>query len=190
MNAAEILVAVQEAGATLRVEGDSLVASHASRIAPAIKAAIRENKLHLIAALVDSGCRVEIVELPQAPRYRKAFAFLQLKPPALVDVARWQRCVADGKRFLAKWGEQAESLGWSSADLFGLAPAPAKPHPSYRRLSRYDASGLCWLLQGRQVIALTEATATIRNPATGSLTTYRRFNKPSYGPLGDSLEDF
>jgi hypothetical protein len=28
-----------------------------------------------------------------------------------------------------------------------------------------------------------------KNPATGSVTTYRRFNKPSYGPLGDSLED-
>ena len=41
MNAAEILVAVQEAGATLRVDGDSLVASNASRIAPVLKAAIR-----------------------------------------------------------------------------------------------------------------------------------------------------
>jgi hypothetical protein len=33
---------------------------------------------------------------------------------------------------------------------------------------------LLWVLQGRDVIALTEATATIRNPATGSLTAYRR----------------
>lgn len=33
------------------------------------------------------------------------------------------------------------------------------------------------------MIALTEATATIRNPATGSLTMYQRFNKPSYRPL-------
>jgi hypothetical protein len=39
------------------------------------------------------------------------------------------------------------------------------------------------LLEGREVIALTEATATIRNPATGSLTMYQRFNKPSYRPL-------
>jgi hypothetical protein len=25
---------------------------------------------------------------------------------------------------------------------------------------------------------------------TGSITTYRRHNKPAYGPLGDSLDDF
>jgi len=77
-----------------------------------------------------------------------------------------------------------------SADLFGLHAPPEQPHPSYSRLSRYDATGLCWLSQGKEVIALTADTATIRNPATGSLTTYRRFNKPALGPLGDSLEDF
>jgi hypothetical protein len=66
MHAAEILVAVQRAGATLRVEGDSLVASNASQIAPEVKAAIRANKAQLIAALVGSGCKVGVVELPQA----------------------------------------------------------------------------------------------------------------------------
>lgn len=98
------------------------------------------------------------------------------------------QCVEDGKRFLAKWGEQAEALGWTSADLFGLHTAPAKPHPSYRRLSRYDCTGLCWLLEGRPVVALTEATAVIGN-ASSSVTVYRRFNRPKYGPLGDSLDE-
>jgi hypothetical protein len=60
MNAAEVLVAVQKAGASLRVEGDSLVASNASRIAPAIKAAIREHKPEIIAALSRPACKVEI----------------------------------------------------------------------------------------------------------------------------------
>jgi hypothetical protein len=55
MNAADIISAVRQAGAALRIEGDSLVASNASRIAPDLKAAIRENKPHLIAALVGSG---------------------------------------------------------------------------------------------------------------------------------------
>jgi hypothetical protein len=50
-------------------------------------------------------------------------------------------------------------------------------------LSRYDETGLCWLLQGKEVIALTADTATIRNPVTGTITTYRRFNKPALGPL-------
>jgi hypothetical protein len=49
------------------------------------------------------------------------------------------------------------------------------------RLSRYDVTGLCWLLEGRPVVALTADTAAIGNP-TGNITTYRRFNKPSYGP--------
>jgi hypothetical protein len=72
--------------------------------------------------------------------------------------------------------------------LFGLAPVPDNPHPSYRRLSRYDATGLVWLLEGRPVVALTADTAAIENP-TGNITTYRKHNKPALGPLGDSLED-
>jgi hypothetical protein len=137
-----------------------------------------------------TGCKVEIVELPAAGRYRKVFAFLQLKPPALVPVERWKQCVKDGSRFLAKWGEQAEALGWTPADLFGLHTPPERPHPSYNRLSRYDCTGLCWLLQGRPIVALTADTAAIENPATGAITTYRRFNKPALGPLGDSVDDF
>ena len=200
MDVAEIISAVQQVGATLRVEGEYIVAHNANRIAPAIKAAIRERKPELIAALVaepslvyratsaepgGTVCKVEIVELPQAERYRKVFAFLQLKPPALVDVARWRQCVEDGKHFLAKWGEQAESLGWTSADLFGLHTPPERPHPSYQRLSRYDCAGLCWLLEGREVVALTADTAAIENP-TGNITVYRKHNKPALGPVGDS----
>jgi hypothetical protein len=132
---------------------------------------------------VAGGATVTIIELPQAQRYRKTFAALQMKPPALVPVERWRQCVEDGKRFLAKWGAQAESLGWSSADLFGLHTPPERPHPSYSRLSRYDATGLCWLLQGRCVTVLTEATAAIMNP-TGNITTYRKHNKPCLGPCG------
>jgi hypothetical protein len=73
--------------------------------------------------------------------------------------------------------------------LFGLHTPPANPHPSYRRLSRYDETGLIWLLKGREVIALTAATAAIRWPS-GSVTVYRKRNKPALGPPGDSLDDF
>ena len=58
--------------------------------------------------------------------------------------------------------------------------------PSYSRLSRYDHTGLVWLLQGRSVLVLTDATAAIEN-ATGAITIYRRFNKPALGPGGDNL---
>jgi hypothetical protein len=136
------------------------------------------------------GCKVTIVEiLATGLRFRRTYAHLQLKPPDYIPEDRWQQCIEDGRAFLHQWGEAAQRLGWTSADLFGLHTPPAKPHPSYSRLSRYDATGLIWLLQGREVLALTEATATIKNPISGSITTYRRYNKPALGPLGDSLLD-
>ena len=194
MNAADILSAVRQAGAALRVEGGSLVASNASRIAPNIKTAIREQKPQLIAALLappGPGCEVTIVEIPATGlRYRRTFAHLQLRPPAHIPEDRWRMAIEDGRAFIRQWGEQAQALNWSSADLFGLHAPPAKPHPSYNRLSRYDCTGLCWLLQGRPVVALTEDTAAIENPATGAVTVYRKHNKPALGPVGDSLEDF
>jgi hypothetical protein len=135
------------------------------------------------------GCSVTVIGLPRAQRYRKTFAALQMKPPALVDVARWRQCVEDGSKFLALWGEQAQALNWNSADLFGLTPVPDRPHPSFSRMSRYDQTGLIWLLQGRRVTALSESTGAIENPATGSVTVYRKHNKQALGPLGDSIDD-
>jgi len=87
-------------------------------------------------------------------------------------------------------GRQAEALGWTARDPFTLHKPPEKPHPSYSRLSRYDETGLIWLLQDREVVVLTADTATVRNPKTSNLTVYRRPNKPALGPLGDSLDDF
>jgi hypothetical protein len=54
--------------------------------------------------------------------------------------------------------------------------------------SRYDSTGLIWLLQGRPVIALTATTAAIQH-SNGHVTTYRKLNKPALGPVGDSLDD-
>ena len=121
-------------------------------------------------------------------RFCRTFSALESRCPDLVPPARWQQAIEDGRAFLGKWGRQAEALGWTARDLFGLHQPPAKPHPSYSRLSRYDHSGLVWLLQGRSVLALTDGTAAIEN-ATGAITIYRRFNKPAFGPLGDSLDD-
>jgi hypothetical protein len=106
-----------------------------------------------------------------------------------VDEHRRQRALQDGSRFLGRWAEQAHALGWTPQDLFGLPPVPTPPAPSYRRLSRYDRTGLVWLLQGRAVVALTQTTAAIENP-TGAITIYRKNNKPALGPVGDSLDDF
>ena len=133
----------------------------------------------------DRGCARSRLLKPSA----LVLAIPQEHCPDHVERGRWQQAVEDGRGFLETWGQQAESLGWTSRDLFGLHMPPARPHPSYRRLSRYDETGLIWLLQGRPVVALTDTTAAIENP-TGAVTVYRRYDKPALGPVGDSLDDF
>jgi hypothetical protein len=123
-------------------------------------------------------------------RYGRVIAALEACCPELVPVDRWQLAVEDGRAFLTRWGEQAEALGWTARDLFGLHTPPEGPHQSYNRLCRYDETGLIWLLRGREVIALTEATAAIQSASGGPPTIYRRHNKPALGPVGDSLDDF
>jgi hypothetical protein len=125
---------------------------------------------------------------PEAPlvvfgRIGRTCNVLEQRCPDHVPAMRWQQAVEDGRRFLARWGKQAEALGWTARDLFGLQTPPAKPHPSYSRLSRYDETGLIWLLRGREVAALTETTASIRS-AAGNITIYRKHNKPALGHPG------
>jgi hypothetical protein len=127
--------------------------------------------------------------LSRLSRLCRTLDALESRCPDLIEPSRWHLAIEDGRRFLADWGSQAEALGWTARDLFGLHEVPANPHPTYQRLSRYDCTGLIWLLQGCPVLALAEETAAIKMP-TGSVTTYRRHNKPAYGPLGDSFDDF
>jgi hypothetical protein len=121
-------------------------------------------------------------------RFCRTFSELERRCPAYVDLDSWRQTVEDGRRFLSRWGEQAEALDWSCRDLFGLAPVPEKSSANYRRLGRYDETGLLWLLRGRPVVALTATTAAIQCP-TGAIVTYRRHNKPALGPVGDNLKD-
>jgi hypothetical protein len=107
--------------------------------------------------------------------------------PDYVEHRRWRKAVQDGHRFLGTWGAKAEILGWTARDLFGLHTPPKNPHPSYRRLSRYDETGLIWLLKGCEVLALTAMIATIRRP-TGSTTTYRKHSTPTPSALRDGLD--
>lgn len=109
------------------------------------------------------------------PSKEHPLAALRACCPEYIDAADWQQAVEDGCRFVSQWGGQAEALGWTDADLFALHTPPAKPAPSYRRLSRYDCTGLIWLLQGRPVIELTETAATIR-AHSGATLTYRKIN--------------
>ena len=178
MNAAEILTAVREAGAALRVEGGSLVASNASRLPPEIKTAIRENKPQIITALCRPSPSGKVLDPPDA-----------LPPGPRPRGTGGQRCVEDAKGSWATWGSQAEALGWSNRDLFGLHTPPANPHPSYSRLSRYDADRLDLAVAGQAGDCADRSHGGNPDPKTGNITTYRKHNKPGYGPVGDSLDD-
>ena len=114
---------------------------------------------------------------------------LDRRCPEYVEPERWRQCIKDAERFLATWGDKALALGWNSDELFGLHEPPVRPHPSYHRLSRYDATGLLWLLQGCRVTALSSGTAAIEG-RSGKTVSYRKPRKPTLGPLGDSLDDF
>jgi hypothetical protein len=74
----------------------------------------------------------------------------------------------------------------------GGAPAAASSQPGASKRRRWAGRrAICsvWLLEGREVIALIEETAAIRWPS-GSVSIYRKNNKPAFGPVGDSLDDF
>jgi hypothetical protein len=119
--------------------------------------------------------------------YADDLAALEARCPDFVESDRWHQCIEDGRRFLATWGEMAAALGWTSRELFGLHRVPPQPAATYQRLSRYDATGLIWLLQGHPVVALTKSEAAIQR--NGAVVVYRKNRKPAFGPLGDSLDD-
>jgi hypothetical protein len=74
---------------------------------------------------------------------------------------RWNAFINDAGLFLDAWGKQAERLGWTVDDLFGLHPRTP--------MARYDQMGMLWLLKGEHVVALTATEARL----SGALT-YRR----------------
>jgi hypothetical protein len=102
-----------------------------------------------------------------------ALAALERRCPELVPTERWQQAVEDGRRFLAQWGQQAEALGWTPKEIFGLVAVPANPHPSFSRLSRYDEIGLVWILARGRVLALTADSATISTDCGSRLRYYK-----------------
>lgn len=74
--------------------------------------------------------------------YSRAFAALQMTPPARVSVPRWLALVDEAGRFLDAFGHQAAALGWSERDLFGRG-------------------GLIVFLNGAAVVALTADAAVL-----------------------------
>ena len=93
--------------------------------------------------------------------YALAFAEMQQTCPHNVSMDRWLQFINDTGQFLDDWGKQAHAFGWRLKDLFGLdTSAP---------LARFDKMGLCWMLKGQIVVALSANAARL----SGGLTHYR-----------------
>jgi hypothetical protein len=106
--------------------------------------------------------------------FRHALDALERRCPDMVSIVDWQQGVIDARHFLRTWERQARDLGWTTADLFGLHETQQNRRLTYRRLGRYDATGLIWLLRGRPVVALTAESAAIGTRGSGVVVFYRR----------------
>jgi hypothetical protein len=158
---------------------DRVAESHAkAKSAKSAKSGPRSNP---VAAQNAQNSHVQRLLLP-------VLAALEARCPDRVPAERWQQAIEDGRCFLARWGDQAHALGWTAKDLFGLLRVPEHAKPSFNRLSRYDETGLIWLLDGRRVVALSEDRAAIQSPS-GNVTIYRKLNKLALGPVRDGLDD-
>jgi hypothetical protein len=199
MDGLTLLRRAQDAGLRLEMAGTAIKITGPKKAEPLVRL-LAEHKAQVLEALRLANGELQKIQEPRkiglaSPQddlhlgtYSQTLAALRAECPAYVDAADWQQAIEDGHRFVTQWGKQAEALGWAPIDLFGLHTPPEKPAPNYRRLSRYDQTGLIWLLRGRRVVELTKDKAVIET-ATGTVS-YRRYNKPALGPLGDSLDDF
>jgi hypothetical protein len=153
-----LLQRARDAGLRLEVADTSLKITGPKKAEPLVRFPA-EHKAQVLEALrLANGDLQKIQEMqkigPASPQddlhlgtYSQAVAALRAECPAYVDAADWHQAIEDGAPFLAQWAEQAAALGWAR-DLFGLAEIPESPRPSYQRLSRYDQTGLVWLLRG------------------------------------------
>ncbi len=109
----------------------------------------------------------ELREPPHASplaQWRAGIARLSpASPPVGFTPRRWAEVLADANRFLARWGGQAEALGWETLDLFAVDPRAPD--------ARYDSMGLVVVLDGSEVIAIAPDQAKVRT-STGKVQTF------------------
>lgn len=108
----------------------------------------------------------------KVPRdWADGYARLLSQPvPSAIPANRWQVFIDDCGGFLGRWAEKAAVLGWRAADLFGLS--------GIKPAARLDLAGLCWVLNGRELVALTHNAAAIRGIWGATLQYYRRDQGP------------
>jgi hypothetical protein len=90
-------------------------------------------------------------------------------------LSAWRQLHADLNSFLKTWGDEADYLGWSDRELYGMAMAASRV--------RFGEMGLVPILAGRRVVAMDETHAVIECQATRGYTPARQtFVRHSAGP--------
>ena len=93
-------------------------------------------------------------------------SLLAERPPPGVLPTAWRDRLDAGASLAAAWGEAAQALGWSAADLYSLHPlAP---------LTRLDAMGAAFLALSKTVVAVTAEAVVLSVPPHGAVQRARR----------------
>jgi hypothetical protein len=139
----------------------SHVQKHEARTPPVATVASPDfqNEIEERSALIQFGAGV-------ARDWADRFARLDLAaPPNGFSPKHWRLIIDDGGRFLDRWAGEAAALGWQAADVFGVHPGA----PSMR----FDEMGLVPLINGGEVVSITDRGASVKTTG-GSLLTYTR----------------
>lgn len=159
--ARELLDEAQRHGVAIRAEDGQLKLKAPTEPPADLIERLRLHKADIIAELDNTSFdeRAAIAEFDAGVRrdWAEGFACLDAEqPPADVPLRRWQQFVDDCGRFLDDgWATRAFALGWGPLDLFGC--------DRYAPFTRIDRMGLLWLLNGRRLVVMTDATAVIED---------------------------
>jgi hypothetical protein len=169
----ELMALLQSQG---HAEGSRLSTSRPPGLAAENAGADRSNTGTSADAFEERAAIVEFdAGIPSA--WAEGYAAMQCATPpawAARHPGLWAALINAVGKFLDRWARQAAELGWDPEDLFGAAPAAP--------LARSDQQGLVFFLQGgREVVAMTVDTASIRLPS-GTVQTFRRPHKNARAP--------
>ena len=134
------------------------------RPSPAAIAAVAANQSNAAIAAVAARGGVENREHATAPPpdWRDALAQLETRPrPESIPADRWSQAVADASYLVHDWGHALSRCGWTLSDIFSVHRE--KP------LARFDAMGVCLLLQGRKIGPIDQVRIAIRQPGCAVL---------------------
>ena len=107
---------------------------------------------------------------------------LSSEPPLDFPASRWDRLRADLAAFVeSPWRAEAERLGWSELDLFGVS--------ADRPYTRIDALGLVPALDGCRIVELSGDAALLETPGGARQSFRRRPDRPVGCRCGKSNDE-